>query len=155
MPFSPSSRYCFDTKIPSSAHSVCDSLHSIQHSFSCMGSWKSTPFNSNKKQPLCPVQWLQSCILVQTIAVVYGFPMERAKNIQQFIGRSSPIQLFCLYYTSFYGVCQLVFCKIYEKHPAKMPAYCASRINQQSFAPLLPHFVEFTTDSFGVTILLT
>ena len=48
MPFSPSSRYCFDTEIPSSAHSFCDSLHSTQHSFSCMGSWKSTPFNSNK-----------------------------------------------------------------------------------------------------------
>ena len=37
MPFSPSSRYCFDTKTLSSAHS-----------FSCMESWKSTPFNSNK-----------------------------------------------------------------------------------------------------------
>lgn len=48
MPFSPSSRYCFDTEIPSSAHSFCDSLHSTQHSFSCMESWKSTPFNSNK-----------------------------------------------------------------------------------------------------------
>lgn len=48
MPFSPSSRYCFDTEIPSSAHNFCDSLHSTQHSFSCMESWKSTPFNSNK-----------------------------------------------------------------------------------------------------------
>ena len=48
MPFSPSSLYCFDTKTLSSAHSFCDSLHSTQHSFSCMESWKSTPFNSNK-----------------------------------------------------------------------------------------------------------
>ena len=48
MLFSPFSRYCFDTEIPSSAHSFCDSLHSTQHSFSCMESWKSTPFNSNK-----------------------------------------------------------------------------------------------------------
>lgn len=154
MPFSPSSRYCFDTKIPSSAHSVCDSLHSIQHSFSCMESWKSTPFNSNKKQPPCPVQWIQSCILVQTIAVVYGFLMERAKNIQQFIGRSSPVQLFCLYYTSFLSVCQLVFRKIYEKIPRKMPANCASSINPHPLAPIATNDVEFTIAPFGVTMLL-
>ena len=52
MPFSPSSLYCFDTEILSSAHSFCGSLHSIQHSFSCMESWKSTPFNSNKTTAL-------------------------------------------------------------------------------------------------------
>jgi hypothetical protein len=73
------------------------------------------PFQLKQKQPPCPVQQLQRCTSDQTIAVAYGFLIERAENIQQFIGRSSPVPLFCFYYTSFAQRCQPVFCKIYEK----------------------------------------